>query len=158
MTAITAAVRRPGRQHLMRVALALSLALNLCFVGGAAWIRMHAPAPYPGIAKRFQQIEGGLALDPQQRQAFDRYAATIEAQLRLMHHHMAPLIDEAWAEMAKSQAQPADVMRVFDRVRAERRNFEQELTTATLAFLARLSPAQRQRFVELVRRHPAHRR
>jgi uncharacterized membrane protein len=148
VTAITAAVRRPGRQHLMRIALALSLVLNLCFIGGALWTRMGAPRPHPDITERFRQIEAGLALDPQQRQAFDLYTAAIEA---------GPLFGEAWAEMAKPQATPADVMQVFDRAQAERRAFEQDLTTATLAFLARLSPAQRQKFVELIHPHAARR-
>lgn len=162
MTVITAAERRPPHEHLLRVALALSLVLNLCFIGGAMWIRMHAPPRHPGIARRFQQIESRLALDPVQRQAFDRYAVTIEHRARMMHQRIRPLIGEAWSDMAKPQAQAADVMQVFDRVRAERRGFEKDLTAATLAFLARLSPAQRQKFVELVHRRapprhpPAH--
>ncbi len=157
MTVITAAVRRPGRHSLMRIALALSLVLNLCFIGGAVWTRMQAPPPHPGIVERFRQIEAGLALDPQQRQAFDRYTAAIEARLRRMRRHMGPLFGEAWAEMAKPQARPADVMQVFDRVQAERHAFEQDLTTATLAFLARLSPAQRQKFVALIHPHAVRR-
>jgi uncharacterized membrane protein len=161
VTVITAAERRPPRQHLLRVALALSLVLNLCFIGGAAWTRMHASPRHPGIARRFHQIESRLALDPTQRQAFDRYAVTVESRARMMHQRIAPLIGEAWTDMAKPQTKAADVMRIFDRVRAERRGFEQALTTDTLAFLAQLSPAQRQKFVELVhrraaRRHPAH--
>ncbi len=161
MTVITAAERRPPRQHLRRVALALSLVLNLCFIGGAVWTRMHAPPRHPGIARRFHQIESRLALDPTQRQAFDRYAATVENRARMMHRRIGPLIGEAWSEMAKPQATPADVMRIFDRAQAERRSFQRDLTTDTLVFLARLSPAQRQKFVELVhrraaQRHPAH--
>jgi uncharacterized membrane protein len=157
VTAVTVAMRRPGWRHLTRVALALSLVLNLCFVAGAVWTRMAAPAPRPGIAERLRQIEAGLALDPQQRQAFDRYAATIEARLRVMRRHMAPLFGDAWDEMAKPQAKPADVMQIFDRARVEQRAFQQDLTTATLAFLARLSPAQRQEFITLMH-HPAGRR
>lgn len=158
MTAIIAAARRPERQYLMRTALALSLVLNLCFVGGAVWTRMEAPAPHPGIVERFRQVEAGLALDPQQRQAFDRYTAVIEARIRLMRRHMAPLFGEAWAEMAKRQAKPADVMPIFDRVRAEQHAFDQDLTTATLALFAQLSPAQRQKFVELIHPRPARHR
>ncbi|MGH7036920.1 MAG: periplasmic heavy metal sensor [Stellaceae bacterium] len=152
MTVITATTRRPARQPLLRVALALSLVLNLFFIVGAAWTRMHAPH-HPGIAKRFHQIESQLALDPTQRQAFDRYAAIIESRARAMHQRIRPLIGEAWSEMAKPQAQATDVMRIFDQTRAERRSFEQDLTSHTLALLARLSPAQRQKFVALVHPH-----
>lgn len=160
MTVITATARRPAHQPLLRVALALSLVLNLCFIAGAVWTRMHAPQ-HPGIAKRFHQIESQLALNPPQRQAFDRYAATVESRARAMHQRIRPLIGAAWTKMAAPQTQTADVMQLFDRVRAERRGFEQGLTTDTLAFLARLSPAQRQKFVALIhphpaRRHPAH--
>lgn len=156
MTAVMVTERRTPRQPLLRVALALSLVLNLFFVVGAVWTRMHAPR-HPGIAKRFHQIESQLALDPRQRQAFDRYAAVIESRARAMHQRVGPLIGEAWAEMAKPQTQAAGVMQIFDQVRGERRSFEQELTTNTLLFLARLSPAQRQKFVELVHPRAAHR-
>jgi uncharacterized membrane protein len=149
VTVITAAERRPVHQHLLRVALALSLVLNLCFIGGAVWIRMHAPPRHPGIARRFHQIESRLALD--------HYAASVEGSLRRMHRRIAPLIGEAWTAMAKPQTKAADVMPIFDQVRAARRGFEQDLTTDTLAFLARLSPVQRQKFVALVYRHPARR-
>jgi uncharacterized membrane protein len=153
VTAITAALRRPVRQHRLWAALILSLALNLCFVAGALWTRMAAPAPHHGIAARLRQIEAGLALDPQQRQAFNRYAATIESRLHVMRRRITPLIGGAFAEMAKPQAKPADVMQMFDRAQVERRAFEQELTIATLAFLAQLSPTQRREFVALVHRH-----
>lgn len=152
MTVITATTRRPAHQPLLRVALALSLVLNLFFIVGAAWTRMHAPR-HPGIAKRFQQIESRLSLNPTQRQAFDHYAAIIESRARAMHQHIRPLFGEAWAEMAKPQTQAADVMRIFDQTRVERRSFEQDLTTNTLALLARLSPAQREKFVALVHPH-----
>jgi uncharacterized membrane protein len=153
VTAVTVAVRRPARQHLIRLALALSLVLNLCFIAGAVWTRMAAPASHPGIAERLRKIESGLALDPQQRQAFDRYAATVQGRLRVMRRRITPLIGGAFTEMAKPQTKPADVMQMFDRAQAERRAFEQDLTTATLAFLARLSPTQRQEFVALVHPH-----
>lgn len=156
MTAIAAAARGSAGQYLMRVALVLSLVLNLCFVGGAMWIRTHAPR-HSGMAARFQRIESRLALDPAQRQAFDHYAATMEARVRLLHQHMRPLFIDAWQEMAKPQAKAADVMQIFDRVGATRHGFEQDLTNNTLAFFAHLSPAQRQKFVALLH-SPATRR
>jgi uncharacterized membrane protein len=151
-------MRRPARHTLLRAALALSLVLNLCFIGGAVWTRMQAPTPHPGIAARFRKIEAGLALDPQQRQAFDRYTAAVESRARAMRRQITPLIGDAWTAMAKLGATPDDAMRVFDRVGAERHAFESDLTAATLAFFAHLSPEQRQKFVELVQRHTAARR
>jgi Spy/CpxP family protein refolding chaperone len=154
VTVASAAVPRRARQHLVWAALLLSLALNLCFVAGALWARFQGPSLPMSPEQRLQQIEPQLALDAQQKPAFDQYAETVRSRIRLMHEGIEPLVGNAWSELAKPDADNTKVMRLFDQVGDQRRNFRHELAAATFSFLAKLSPGQRAKFVELARQRP----
>jgi uncharacterized membrane protein len=152
---IASVALRPGsRQHLFWVVLIVSLALNLCFIAGALWIRVQG-APLPmSPEQRLQQIEPQLALDSQQKAAFDQYARTVRSRMQSMHDAVEPLVAKAWSELAKPDADDAKVMQLFDQAGDQRRAFRRELGTATFTFLAKLSPEQRAKFVELARQRP----
>lgn len=142
------------RQHWWKALLALSVALNLFFMIGALWIRVHAPAPVPTPEDRLAQMASELHLDPWQQKAFAHYSQTIRERLQAMHKATQPLIASAWSEVGKPGADEVKVMQLFDHAAAERRIFVHDLTTTTLSFLATLSPAQRAQFVELARQRP----
>ena len=144
----TAPMSRPRRRLLLTL-LALSIALNLFFVGGAAWSRLHARSEWPSPEQRYQQMAAELDLDSQQRIGFDRYVAAMRARAQNMREQVAPLIGAAWQEIGKPQADPAQVMRLFDEAAEKRREFQREATAQTLAFLAVLSPPQRSKFVAI---------
>ena len=154
MTVAQAFAGQGARRQLWRVLLALSLALNLFFVAGALWIRIHAPAPPISPAQRLEQMAGELSLDPQQKAAFTQYSQTMRERLQSMHQAIRPLIGAAWSELAKPQADENKVMQLLDQAAQTRRHFVSGLTTTTLAFLATLTPEQRTRFVALVHRGP----
>jgi Spy/CpxP family protein refolding chaperone len=141
------------RQHLVSILLALSLALNLFFVVGALWIRIHGPPPM-NPAERLQHIGAQLTLDPEQKQAFEQYSQAVHSRMQLMHKAVDPLIADAWSEIAKPDADQAKVIGLFDEAAQTRRGYMRELAPVTLSFLAKLSPEQRARFVELVRQKP----
>lgn len=153
MSASPTPLSGPRRGKALRVALVLSLALNLFFLGGAAWIRMHPLARHHGFAARLRAVGAGLDLDPQQHAAFIRYVADVRGGFRQRHQAIEPLIDQGWSELAKPEINKAALMRVVDQVADTRRTFEHKLAADTLSFLATLSPKQRARFVELARRH-----
>lgn len=134
--------------------LALSLALNLFFVAGALWIRLHAPPTMLSPEDRLDQMASELNLNPQQKQAFASYSQTIRGRIRAMHSAVQPLIANAWSEVGKPEADEAKVMQLFDKAAEERRAFTRDLTTTTLGFLATLSPDQRAKFVQLAHQHP----
>src|SRR5579863_6524820 len=92
-----------------------------------------------------------LDLDSRQRIAFNAYAAAMRARTEKMHEQVAPLIGAAWEEIAKPQADPAQVMRLFDEAAEKRRQFQREATVQTLDMLAMLSPEQRSKFVAIAR-------
>lgn len=149
--------RRIGRSpRLVLVLLALSVALNLFFVTGALWIRLHPATVLSFQERRFQRMARELDLAPQQRAGFDRYVAAMRARTAQMHQQLHPLYAGAWEEMAKPQADEAQVMRLFDEASAKRREFQRGATSQTLAFLATLSPAQRAKFLAIVQAHWAH--
>ena len=153
MTVVSLPARGGLRHHLVTIVLALSLALNLCFVGGALWIRRHGPPPM-NPAERLQHVGAQLALDPQQKQAFEQYAQAVRTHMQAMHKAVDPLIGNAWSEVAKPGADEARVVALFDDAGQTRREYMRQMAPITLFFLAQLSPEQRAKFVELIRERP----
>jgi uncharacterized membrane protein len=154
VTLASAAARGATRHPLLWVALTLSLVLNLCFVAGALWIRIQGPAMPPSPAERLQRIGTELVLDPQQRQAFERYSENVRSHMQQMRETVEPLMSAAWSELAKPDADPTTAARLFDEAAQARHSLQRDLLTPTLTFLATLSPEQRAKFVELFHQRP----
>ena len=123
MISATVGLRPGSRQQLVWVVLILSLALNLCFIAGALWIRVQGPPLPMSPEQRLQQIEPQLALDPQQRAAFDQYARTVRLRMQSMREAIEPLVGNAWSELAKPDADEAKIMQLFDQAGDQRRAF-----------------------------------
>jgi Spy/CpxP family protein refolding chaperone len=147
----TTAVRHPQRSRLWAALFVVSLALNLCFVAGAIWSRTHVPPVRTDIAEFYRQMAGELDLDPQQRAAFDRYVAAMRSRMDQIRQETDPLITAAWEEIAKPQPEVAKVEQLFDDSAEKRRVFQREAASQMLTFVATLSPAQRGKFVQLMR-------
>jgi uncharacterized membrane protein len=154
VTVASIAARGSARQHLVWAVLALSVALNLCFVAGALWIRVHEPAAPASPGERLQRIGAQLALAPQQKAEFDEYSRAVQARMQMMHEAVEPLVGNAWSELAKPDADAAKVMQLFDEAAQQRYGYRRELTLKTLSFLSTLSPEQRAHFVALARQRP----
>jgi uncharacterized membrane protein len=145
------AARGSVRQQLLWLVLTLSLILNLCFVGGALWIRFHGPPPPMNLEERLQRIGAQLMLDPRQKVAFEEYARVVHDHMQMMRKAVDPLVGNAWSEVAKPDADQAKVIQLFDEAGQARRSFMREMAPKTLSFLATLSVEQRAKFVELIR-------
>jgi uncharacterized membrane protein len=154
VTLASTVARGATRHPLLWAALTLSLVLNLCFVAGALWIRIQAPALPVSPAERLQRIGAELALDPQQREAFERYFENLRSHMQQMRETVEPLMSAAWSELAKPDADQATAARLFDEAGQARRGLQRELLAPTLSFLATLSPEQRAKFVELFHQRP----
>ena len=150
MSIASAAARGGVRSHLLRLTLTLSLALNLFFMAGALWVRFNGPPVPMNAEERLQRIGAQLGLDPQQTEAFEQYSQAIRTRMQAMHKAVGPLMHNAWAEVAKPDADEAKVVELFDEAGQTRRGFMRELAPVTLSFLAKLSPDQRAKFVELI--------
>ena len=149
MTFAWAAARGARWHYLLWVTLTLSLVLNLCFVAGALWVRVNGPALTMSQEERFQRMGAELALDPQQRPAFEQYSDAVRVHMQHMREAVDPLMSAARSELAKPDADAATVTRLFDEATQARRGYQRQLIAKTLAFLAVLSPEQRAKFVEL---------
>ena len=150
MSIASAAARGGVRSHLLWLILTLSLALNLFFMAGALWVRFNGPPVPMNAEERLQRIGAQLGLDPQQTEAFEQYSQAIRTRMQAMHKAVGPLMHNAWAEVAKPDADEAKVVELFDEAGQTRRGFMRELAPLTLSFLAKLSPDQRAKFVELI--------
>jgi uncharacterized membrane protein len=154
VTVASVAARSGVRPYLIWLVLTLSLALNLCFIGGAVWIRFHGPPLPMNAEERLERIGGQLGLDPQQKEAFEQYSQAVRSRMQLMHKAVDPLMANAWSEVAKPDADQAKVLQLFDEAGQTRRGYMRELAPITLSFLAKLSPEQRAKFVELIQQRP----
>jgi Spy/CpxP family protein refolding chaperone len=142
----------PRKSRTLLVLLILSAALNLCFIGGALWLRVHNP-PRPPM--RPQEFADALHLTPQQRTGFEQYFHLMRARAQLMRAELEPIINQAWSEIAKAQPDQNQIDQDFQQAAEKRRAFAHDATQTTLSFLATLSPEQRQEFVTLLREHKA---
>ena len=153
MMVASVAARGGVRPYLLWLILTLSLALNLFFVAGALWIHFNGP-PVPNAEERLQRIGAQLGLDPHQKEEFEQYTEALRARMQAMRKAVGPLMHNAWAEVAKPDADAAKVVELFDEAGQTRRGFMRELAPVTLSFLAKLSPDQRAKFVELIQQRP----
>jgi uncharacterized membrane protein len=145
------------RRRLVWVALALSLALNVFFVGGAVWVRMHVHHGLGGPPfgrpphERIEAIARDLSLDPAQRSAFDRFIRDARKETKQVREANEKLSDSAWDEMLKPQPDQDLLRRVFDEISTNRREYQTGMTATLLDFLGKLSPDQRRQFVDIAR-------
>ncbi|MGH7095843.1 MAG: periplasmic heavy metal sensor [Stellaceae bacterium] len=138
------------RRRPLQILLAISLALNLCFAGGASWVRLHH-ARRPAV--QAAEVSKELHLTPEQRLAFQHYFQTMRLRFQLMRTELEPIVSDAWAEIAKPQADETKIEHDFELAGAKHRAFAHDATESTLSFLSTLSPGQREKFVTLLRRH-----
>lgn len=141
----------PRRSRLWIALLAVSLVLNLCFIAGAVWSRLHPPAVRLDLAERYRQMAAQLDLDPQQQAAFDRYVGGIRNRSEQMRRDTDPLMGGAWEELAKPQPDTAKVEQLFDQAAEKRRAMQHDATSQTIELLGALSPVQRAKFVQVMR-------
>lgn len=149
MTIATAGTRpssRLTRPRLIVALLAVSVALNMCFVAGAAWTRLKPPAIVT-TSERLQRLAKSLDLSSQQQAAFDQYIAGLITRTNRVRLATEPVMDEAWAEIAKPNPDQARVLQLLDDFSAQRRATWHETVSATLALLATLTPEQKAKFL-----------
>jgi Spy/CpxP family protein refolding chaperone len=142
----------PRRRVGVWIALALSLTLNVCLVGGLVWA-MIAIEPQPAPAERFVAVARSLDLTNAQRASLAAFAATAREATASLRDHNAPVMQKVWEEMARPQPDEAAISRLTDEALQNRRTYQSEMTSGLLKFLATLRPEQRNEFTQLAHRH-----
>ena len=161
MSATTASMsetRRPPRNRGLVAVLAVSIALNLCVVAGVVWSRVNTPAQFT-TSERFHRLADTLDLTATQRTAFDNYVAAMIANGDRLRQDVEPMLDAAWSEVGKPDADRARVLQLLDEAGDKRRAFQHEAVGETMSLLAMLTPEQRAKFIAAERAfHAAQRR
>ena len=141
-----------SRGRLVVWLLALSLAVNLCFLGAMVWLRVTVPG-MPTPHQRMQLIAEELTLNPDQRDAFQQFVIEMRRTTRQLRESNAPLVQRAWDELAKPTPDQAVIAQLIDKTSDNRRTYQKSMSVALGRFLGELTPDQRSRFSELVKRH-----
>lgn len=140
-----------SRGRLLWLALALSLTLNVCFVGGLVWSLMtteHFVAP----AQRMQQITRELKLSPDQHDAFQQFVIEARRRTRQLRESNHPLVERVWQELGKPQPDQDAIAKLVDEATENRHAYQKDMTVALSRFLSDLTPEQRARFIDLAKR------
>lgn len=154
MTAIADSVRRIGRRgRLVWVALALSLTLNVFFVGGLTWSKIQANRLGTTAAERLAYLGQELNLSPDQTLAFEQFTRVVRLRGRLLHESNEPLLLRIWAEIAKPAPDGTLISSLVEQANENRHGFQKEAAGALMTFMKSLSPEQRSQFAELARDH-----
>jgi len=146
---VTAAAESTPRRRcgwIWKAVLAVSLALNLCVLGGFLYYRYltpHGPA---------QVLGRELNLGADQRTSFRTFLQAFRTNAQAMHEAIAPLEAQLMDELSKPDPDRAKIATLIGQISDKRRDFMIALNDALLPFLATLSPEQRRRFVEFAQR------
>lgn len=153
MTDSIVVAARPGRwrSRLPLILLALSLALNVFFVGGVFWLKIQASRAQMTPPERVALVARDLSLDDKQRAAFDQFVRTARQHTRELHEANTPVIEQAWGELEKATPDDALLDRLTAQSADNRQRYQVELGHALRGFLATLSDDQRHTFITLLR-------
>ncbi len=136
--------------RLAKAALILSLTLNVFLIGGFVYAKV-AVERWMTPGERFQALAKELTLTPDQRAAFQKLIETMRLGRQHLRDTNQPLIEQAWNELAKPQADQQALTRIIAQVADNRRQFQTEVAAAMGEFLATLTPDQRAQFVRLAK-------
>jgi uncharacterized membrane protein len=149
MTTLAETGRQTGwRGRLVWIALALSLTLNVFFIGGLFWVKtfMHPPPP---PLERMQRLGETLNLSPDQHHAFEQFVGTIRQHAHAVRTSNRPLVLRIWAELAKPKPDETEVAKLGEQVNTNRLAFQRDVSGAMLTFIKTLSPEQRAHLAQI---------
>jgi uncharacterized membrane protein len=148
MTAPAEGVTSPPRPkgRLVKVALALSLALNVCFVGGLLYSKFVRPTP------PLMMLGRELNLDPDQRKAFQSFVQVVRTKGAALRDANLALGRQIWDELSQPKPDAQKLTTLFTEVANNRRDYQAAVGAGLLPFLETLSIEQRQHFIEIGKR------
>jgi uncharacterized membrane protein len=144
--------KRFARGGWWRIVLAVSLALNIVFVGTSLWLRYTSPE-MATPQQRFEQIVRELQLNDDQRDSLRQFAIEVRRGMRHLNQSNQPLLKRVWEELAKPAPDQAVISQLVDEATANRHAYQQDIAPKLTKFLSTLSQDQRNRFIELSQRH-----
>lgn len=139
-------------RRLVWVGLAVSLALNFLFVGGAFFARATAErlSLHPEI--RTQRFTEQLGLRPQQREAYQAYRALARERVAGMRADLRPTFQEMRDQLGADAPDPDRLAAGLLHMADTRHSFERDMAGLTGEFLGTLDPDQMRHFLNFARR------
>ncbi len=139
-------------RRLVWIGLAISLALNLLFVGGAFHARATAERLTLRPEVRTQRFSEQLELRPQQREAYQAFRAQARARVAGMRADLGPTFQEMRDQLGADAPDPERLAAGLMRMADTRHAFERDMAGLTGEFLRTLNPDQIRRFLNFARR------
>lgn len=139
-------------RRLVWIGLAVSLALNLLFVGGAIYARTTFERVSHRADARTQHFTEQLGLRPQQREAYQAFRAGARERVAGMRDDMAPTFQEMRDQLGGDAPDPERLTAGLVRMADTRHDFERDMAGMTGEFLRTLDPDQIRRFLNFARR------
>jgi uncharacterized membrane protein len=151
MSGVAEPSRRTGwRPRFVWIALALSLTLNVFFVGGLMWMKLSHHSPLPPI-ERMHRLGQSLDLNNDQRRAFEQFLRVVRVHGHAVRDANQPILDSIWAEIAKPNPDEGVVAKLSGEVSNNRHAFQKEAASAFFDFAKTLSPEQRAKLADIAR-------
>jgi uncharacterized membrane protein len=157
MTAAEPRGRAPKWSRGLIIALALSLTLNVFFIGGAVLSRVRFHGYFErraGPIQRFEHIGHEMNLSGAQLMALHQMVVNMRERRRAMFQANRPIFDSIWDQLAKPQPNDQAIEALIGRADTNHVAFQKDATAAVESFLATLSPEQRAQFTDLAKWHP----
>ena len=139
---------RPSRRWIFRLALALSLTLNLCFIGGLLYTKFATEA-WMTPQELVQSLASDLKLSQEQRQSFREMIQVLRLKGQSLRAANAELVAQVSTELAKPQPDQEALTRIFGQLAENRRQYQIQVGVVLATFFGKLSPEQRTHFIEL---------
>ena len=139
----TSPPRSQGR--LVKVALALSLVLNVFFVGGLVYSKFVQPAPLVALGRQ-------LNLEPDQRKAFQSFLQVVRRKGAALRDTNSKVSAQIWEELSQPKPDEQKLTALFTEVATNRHEYQMAVGSAIIPFLETLTSEQRARFVEISKR------
>lgn len=140
------------------VLLAVSVALNVFFIGGHVYGRYYAEK-FHGPDRRAADSQHRrvgpaerLKLDTAQRTAFREMRRSMRAQGKKVRAANTAPMDALWQEMSSASPNDTQIETLLRSMADRRFAFQVEATRFARDFMAKLTPDQRTRFIKMARR------
>jgi Spy/CpxP family protein refolding chaperone len=145
------------RASLPWILVALSLTLNLFFLGGYYYKRTVEHRLFGGTAQeRSRYVAEHLNFDPDQRQRFQEFRQATRERQRAMFRANRVVIDNLWREIEKPEPDVKQIDGYINALTGNRQNFQREQMHELVRFARTLDGDQRLEFLELVRTRLEH--
>ena len=108
----------PAKGRLVKVALALSLALNVCFVGGLAYSTFVRPTP-PLMA-----LGRELDLQPDQRKAFQAFVQVVRGKGAVLRDTNLAIGRKVWDELSQPKPDEQKLSALWTEIANNRRDYQ----------------------------------